>query len=74
MNWWCNMQWMLEGLKVTGMYLGDIPVSGKVRRSLSTYGGGIKHYVDLDTPVKVFGSIRETVILNHEDIETVRNN
>lgn len=68
------MNWLLEGMKVTGKYMGEIPVSGKVRMSRVAYGGDIKHVIVLDTPVEVYGEMRDTVILEHYQIETVRDN
>lgn len=65
------MQWNLEGKRVTGYYLNRFPVSGAVTQSRSKLGGTVIHYVDLDQPVKAFNSIRESVILNHSEIESV---
>lgn len=64
--------WNLEGMTVTGKYMDEFPITGKVRVSRVAYGGGIKHHIDLDTPIEVYGSIRDSVIVNHFDIETVR--
>ena len=68
------MNYNLEGLYVTGKYMGEIPVTGKVRLSRVKYGGDITHHIDLVEPVLVYGSIRESVILNYTDIETVFGN
>lgn len=65
------MQWNLENLHVTGVYLGDIPVAGVVTLSRVKYGGGITHHVQLTSPIKVYGSVRDTVILDHKHIQTV---
>lgn len=64
--------WNLEGMTVSGKYMGEFPVTGKVRLSRVKYGGGICHHIDLDTPVQVYSSIRDAVILNHFEIEQVR--
>lgn len=64
--------WDLEGMTVSGKYMGEFPVTGKVRLSRVKYGGWVTHHVDLDTPIEVYGSIRDSVILNQHDIEQVR--
>ncbi len=65
--------WDLEGMIVTGKYIGEFNIIGKVRVSRISFGGDIKHHIDLDTPIEVYGSIRDSVIINHYDIETVRD-
>ena len=61
----------LDGMRVIGMYLGDYAVSGTVRLSRVRYGGGMSHHVTLDTPINVFGEIRESVILEPEFVKGV---
>ena len=58
-------QWILEGLTVTGLYLDSIPVEGKVSLSRVKYGGKVSHHVQLSTPIDVYGSSRDRVILDH---------
>jgi hypothetical protein len=53
-------QWDLEGLTVTGLYLGLIPVKGNVDLSRVEYGG------------EVYGEMRERVILMHKHISSIR--
>lgn len=65
--------WNLEGMTITGKYMGDFPVTGKVRLSRVKYGGVVSHHVDLDTPIEVFGNMRDQVILNHYEIESVKD-
>lgn len=57
------MQWDYTGLKVTGNYMGEFPVSGRVESSRVAYGGEVKHTVVLDEPIAVYGAIRDRVIL-----------
>jgi hypothetical protein len=61
----------LDGMRVIGMYMGDYPVSGTVRLSRVKYGGGMSHHVTLDSPIKVFGAVRESIILNENEIAGV---
>ena len=62
------MSWNIEGKYVTGIYLGLFPVAGTVTESRVKYGGDVCHTVSLKEPIKVFGVIRETVILNDQEI------
>lgn len=68
------MNWNLENMNVTGAYMGEIPITGKVRLSRVKYGGGVCHHVELNTPVTIYGTIRERVILDHHEIQTVSDN
>lgn len=67
------MNWNLEGLRVTGKYVGVFEVTGKVNLSRVKYGGGVSHHVVLDEPVEVYGALRDSVVLNHEDVEFVKS-
>ena len=63
--------WILDGARVRGLYLETFEVEGTVIDSRVTFGGGVKHTVALDTPMEVYGSVRETVNLYHWDVETI---
>lgn len=65
------MNWDLEGMKVFGLYMGQFPVTGKVELSRVAYGGEVKHHVALDTPIEVYGAMRDRVILEHGRIQRV---
>ena len=65
--------WNLEGLHVTGMYMGEFPVSGRVELSRVKYGGGIQHTVVLDEAIQVYSAVRDRVLLNHENVTRVRS-
>jgi hypothetical protein len=65
--------WNYENMQVTGKYLGVYPVIGVVELSRVAYGGEVKHTIVLNEPIFVHGSIRERVILNHSEIETVKD-
>jgi hypothetical protein len=65
------MSWVLEGMRVRGTYLDEFPVVGTVTLSRVCYGGTVNHHVRLDTPMQVYSAIRETVILEHKDVEQV---
>jgi hypothetical protein len=65
-------QWCLEGLTVTGLYLGSIPVKGKVDLSRVEYGGAVSHHVQLEPQIEIYGEMRERVILMHKHISSIR--
>jgi len=63
--------WNLENMSVTGLYMGEIAVSGVVELSRVSYGGEVVHTVVLDTPVVVYGAVRDRVILEHKYVSFV---
>ena len=65
------MNWNLEGLWVEGLYLDTFRVKGTVELSRVAYGGRIKHMVVLDEPLSIFGTIRERVSLEHDEVSRV---
>ena len=66
--------WNLEGLYVAGKYMGEYPVSGRVTMSRVKYGGGVQHTVVLDSPLFLFETKRDRVLLDHENITKVMSN
>lgn len=60
--------WNLEGCYVEGIYLGEFEVEGKVELSRVKYGGGVVHTVVLSQPIEVYGALRESVLVDHENI------
>lgn len=67
--------WNLEGMTVSGLYMGkyEFPVKGKVELSRVAYGGEVKHHVALEEPIEVYGALRDRVILNHGHVQQVWN-
>lgn len=63
--------WVLEGLRVNGMYLDEIPVSGRVELSRVAYGGTVQHHIVLDKPTQVYSNMRDRVILDHKQVTQV---
>ena len=66
--------WNLEGLYVRGTYLAEFPVYGRVENSRVAYGGSVKHTVVLETPINVYGALRDRVIIDHETVQRVQSN
>lgn len=61
-------QWNLEGMRVKGLYLDDIEVTGRVEQSRVKYGGSVQHTVVLDQTVNVYGQARDRVLVEHKDV------
>ena len=60
------MNWdQLEGKRINGLYMGLFPYSGTVESSRVKYGGKVQHTVVVDEPFKVYGEMRERLIINH---------
>jgi hypothetical protein len=69
------MNWNLEGLHVTGLYMDEFPVAGLVTLSRVKYGGDVQHTVVLDEPIKIYGiDVRERVLLDHKNVTRVQSN
>ena len=66
--------WDLEGLRVSGKYVGKIAVSGRVILSRVKYGGEVIHHVQLDVPQVIYGRVRERAILSHKEVTHVYSN
>jgi len=57
------MQWNLEGKRINGIYMGLFVYSGLVLESRVKYGGQVQHTVKVDKPFKVFGEVREHILV-----------
>jgi hypothetical protein len=67
-------EWVLEGLIVSGFYLDEYPVEGRVELSRVAYGGTVRHTLELLTPLELYkGVVRDRVILDHSQIVRVRS-
>lgn len=60
--------WDLTGKQIVGNYVDTFKVSGIVRESRVGFGGLVRHYVNLDVPVKVFGSERQSVVIEAQQV------
>ena len=61
----------LDGRRIIGMYLGDYAVSGTVRLSRVRFGGGMAHHVTLDNPIECFGAVRDSIMLDENEVKGV---
>jgi predicted glycosyltransferase len=57
------MSWNLEGKRINGLYMGLFPYSGEVVESRVKYGGSVQHTVQVDEPFKVYGAMRERIVV-----------
>jgi hypothetical protein len=57
------MDWNLEGKRINGLYMGVFPYTGLVVGSRVKYGGAVQHTVEVDEPFKVYGEMRERILV-----------
>lgn len=62
------MNWNKEGQQVNGLYMGLFPYSGVVTESRVKYGGEVQHTVKVDEPFKVYGAVRDVVLVSDTDV------
>ena len=60
--------WNREGQHITGQYLGSYLVSGTVINSRVKYGGSVCHMIELDRKLSLFGTERDILTLDEEEI------
>jgi hypothetical protein len=67
------MIWNLEGKQIFGTYLGEFDVSGTVTLSRVALGGQVHHHIKLDSMINVYGSERDSVIIEHKYVTQIRD-
>lgn len=65
------MKWDLTGDRVNGLYMGLFPYSGLVTESRVKYGGDVQYTVKVDEPFKVYGTVRDVVLVSVTEINRV---
>ena len=65
------MQWNLEGKRINGLYMGLFPYSGLVEESRVKYGGQVQHTVLVDEPFKVYGAVRERILVSGTEVNRI---
>lgn len=65
------MNWDLEGCRVNGLYMGLFPYSGLIESSRVKYGGEVQHTVVVDEPFKVYGEVRERILVSKAEINRI---
>ena len=65
------MNWDLEGCRVNGLYMGLFPYSGLIESSRVKYGGEVQHTIVVDEPFKVYGEMRERILVGKAEINRI---
>jgi hypothetical protein len=65
------MTWNLEGQRINGLYMGLFPYSGLVENSRVKYGGDVQHTVVVDEPFKVYGEVRERILVSVTEVNRI---
>lgn len=65
------MKWDLAGERVNGLYMGLFPYTGLVLESRVKYGGDVQHTVEVDEPFRVYGAVRDRVLVSITEINRV---
>lgn len=62
------MGWNKDGSTIKALYLSEYLVTGVVTESRVRYGGDVSYHIDLVEPLYIFGSLRECVIVNENQV------
>lgn len=62
------MGWNKDGSTIKALYLSEYLVTGKVTESRVRYGGTVSYHIELVEPLYIFGSVREQVIVNENQV------
>lgn len=65
------MNWNLEGQTVCARYLDLHSVKGRVELSRVAFGGRVHHTLVLDKPLNLFGTTRDRVIVEHQNVNQI---
>lgn len=65
------MKWDLTGERVNGLYMGMFPYVGTVESSRVKYGGAVQHTVIVDEPIRVYGALRDRILVSVTEINRI---
>lgn len=65
------MKWDLTGERINGLYMGLFPYTGTVESSRVKYGGDVQHTVKVDEPFKVYGAVRERILVSITEVNRI---
>lgn len=65
------MKWDLTGERINGLYMGLFPYTGTVESSRVKYGGVVQHTVKVDEPFKVYGDVRELILVSGNEVNRI---
>lgn len=60
------MSWDLTGKSISGLYYNN-KYSGVITHTRVCYGGDVQYRVQLNTPITVYGDIREVIFVRKEE-------
>ena len=62
------MGWNKDGSTIKALYLSEYPVTGVVTESRVKYGGEVSYWLQLDEPLYLFNTFRDTVSLSEDEL------
>jgi hypothetical protein len=62
------MGWNKDGSTIKALYLSEHIVRGTVIESRVKYGGTVSYWLKLENPTFIFGSLRETLMVDENDV------
>jgi hypothetical protein len=65
------MKWDLTRERINGLYMGLFPYTGTVESSRVKYGGDVQHTVVVDEPFKVYGEVRERILVSVTEVNRI---
>jgi hypothetical protein len=65
------MKWDLTGERINGLYMGLFPYTGLVTESRVKYGGDVQYTVAIDEPIKVYGAVRDVILVCNTEINRI---
>lgn len=67
------MDWDKTGKRVVGYYLNEsrYPFEGVILNSRVKYGAAVQHHVKLDDPINFYGSIRNEILVEDNELEVI---
>jgi hypothetical protein len=65
------MKWDLTGERINGLYMGLFPYTGTVESSRVKYGGDVQHTVVVDEPFRVYGEVRERILVSVTEVNRI---
>ena len=65
------MSWDLTGERINGLYMGLFPYVGTVESSRVKYGGEVQHTVKIDETIKVYGALRDRILVSITEVNRI---
>ena len=62
------MSWDRTDQRIEAFYQNEHIVVGTVLSSRVKYGGTVQHTVELDTPTKLYGTLRDRLLIDESEV------